>query len=272
MKALHLWAVGLCIAAFTNITTAQTSLWLTHDSSWKIQGRELVINVAFITNPTSDESGPLFLSVYAQPREAYDGGAPGQLLGRAAIASIPGNGRIDNVLVQAKLRASHPGLKFTALMLERQNGRKFEIIDWVAFTSLYSFPRKQNGGVGSQDSAIGVGDISVSGGALSVAGHRASFSIVKIQNQRELTITGALRLAFYADTQPSGGTPGGQLIGARVLGELAPGDFYRDIEASLLLKRPRPRVEYYVSLFLEEETESGFVPVALVAEVGPQKL
>jgi hypothetical protein len=267
MLALILLAATCCWNAL-----AQSSLWLTHDSSWRIEGRELVIETLAINNPNgAEESGPLFLSIYAQPGAAYDGGVPGQLLGRAPIESIPAGGRVENVSVRTRVRAARPGFKFTALMLERQNGKKYEIVDWVAFTSLYAFPRKQNGGVGSQDTAIGIGDIAVSGGAMTLTGRRAEITVQRIQSQRELTRTGTLRLAIYASATPyGGGVPDGQLLATRVLGELAPGDYFRDLSAKLLLKKPRPRGEYYITMLVEEEQESGWMPVGFAAEVGPQ--
>jgi hypothetical protein len=274
MKALQQQAVSLAIALFISTTTAlaQQSLWLTHDSSWRIEGRELVIQVANITNPTTEDSGPLFLSVYAQSGGAYDGGSPGTLIGRAPLDAIPASGQATGVELRTRLKAARTGLRYTALMLERQVGKKFTIVDWVAFTSTYSFTRKQDGGMGSQDSAIGIGDIYVSGGSLGTGGRRISFSIDKLQNQRETTMTGTLRVTLYATAQPyAGGTPDGQRIFSRVLGQLAPGDFFHKISANALVKRPRPRGDYYVSLIIEEEQQDGFVPVALVVQSPPTK-
>ncbi|HMJ89052.1 MAG TPA: hypothetical protein VK530_04515 [Candidatus Acidoferrum sp.] len=274
MKALHHRALALTVLLILSCGTAvaQTSPWLTHDASWRIEGRELIIDIAYVANPTAEESGPLFLSIYAQPGIVYDGGAPGQLLGRAPIESIAANGRVDNLSLRTRVRAPRPGLKFTALMLERQNGKKFTIVDWVAFTSLYAFPRKQAGGVGSLDSVIGVGDISVTGGGFTLVGRRAQFSIERLQNQRELNLTGTLRLAFYATSEPYlGGFPDGKLVASRVLGQLAPGDFFRNLGATLPLKAPRPRGEYYISMFVEEEQEDGFVPMVFISETGPQR-
>lgn len=277
MNLHHHRATGLALilsVALTAIASAQNSLWLTHDASWRIEGRELVIEIANVTNPsTTEESGPLFLSIYAQPL-IYEGAAPGQLIGRAAIDSIPAGGRADNVVVRTRLKAPRPGLKYTALMLERQTARnKYTIVDWVAFTSTYSFLRKQNGGVGSLDSAIGLGGIAVSDGELALTGRKAQLSVGRLQSQREFDRTGVLRLAIYANTeQEPGEAQNGQLLGSRLLGELAPGDFFHHLSATLLLKKPRPRGDYYITLLVEEDlgTGDGWQPVAVAAQVGPQ--
>src|SRR4051794_28775642 len=111
MKTLHQHGIALAIAFIVSTTTAlaQQSLWLTHDSAWSIEGRELVINVATITNPTTEDSGPLFLSIYAQPGSAYDGGAPGQLLGRAPLDAITAGAQVNNVEVRTRLKAPRAG-------------------------------------------------------------------------------------------------------------------------------------------------------------------
>lgn len=262
------FAFGLLV--FTIAATAQQSLWLTHDASWRIDGRELVIDVANITNPTQEESGPLFLSVYAQSGSAYDGGAPGQLLGRAPLDPIAAGAQTGGIQLRTRLKGFRAGTRFTALVLERQEGRKFIIVDWVAFTSTYTFTRKQDGGVGSEDGAIGRGDIYFSGGGLSTGGRTSGFSIDKLQNQRELETSGTLRVSIYATAAPySGGTPDGQLLFSRVLGRLAPGDYFRDIEGVAHLKKPRPRGSYYISLVIEEVQPGGFRPVAYITQSDP---
>jgi len=260
-------SIAFLLMAFATPVLAQPVVSLVHDSFWKIVGRQVSIEVATISNSGTEDSGPVFLSLYAQSGAAYDGGPPGILLARAPIGSIMAGQTVNNLAVTTRLHAVRTGLKFTALMIEQQNGRKYSILDWVSFTSTYSFPRGQNGGVGSDDSAIGRGDIAVTGAAISVTGRRATVDIAEVQNQRETDATGMLRMSVYSTTTPySGGLIEGQLLATRVLGQVAPGDYYDNLHATMLLKPVRRRVPSFLTLVVEEnQTGDTFTPVAWVA-------
>lgn len=264
MKRQCVGIAGVVLAFILSSSAAFGAEWLTHDSAWRIVGREVVIDVKSVTNPTAEESGPLFLSLYAQSGGWYEGGAPGQLMYRAPLESLPGNGRVDNIQAGGRVKLPKAGPKFTALLIERQTGKKtFEVIDYVVFTSPYTFPRKQDGGIGSEDTAIGVGNIALEDVTVAVAGRRANFRVGKLQNQRETITTGTLRLAVYASAEPFTGDPtGAHLLSSRLLGHLAPGDYMHNLQGTLPLKKPKGKGTYYVTLAVEEEGDTGFVPVA----------
>jgi hypothetical protein len=191
----------LCLAAmvlFTGSVFGQATLKLEHDSSWEIAHRQCTIRVFQLANQSSEASAPLYLSVYARPGNWWDGtGSPGILVARAPIDALAANETRNNIQVTVKSRAIPPGAKFTALAVETKEGRKFIVQDFVVYTSTYTFPRGQSGGVGSDDSAIGSGDVTLVGNAsLAGTGRRAEYSIDEIQNRREITSSGLLRLAI----------------------------------------------------------------------------
>src|SRR5262245_27885684 len=66
---------------------AQPNIQLHHDSSWEIAGRQCILRALQVANAGDQDTGPLFLSVYARGGAGYDGtGSPGVLLARAEIA------------------------------------------------------------------------------------------------------------------------------------------------------------------------------------------
>ena len=258
--------LALCLA----LNTFGQTVKLEHDSSWEIVGRQGTIRALQLANLGSEETGPLFLSVYAKGGVGYDGtGSPGALLIRAPIGSIAGNAIANNIQTTAKARLLPPGEKFTVLVVEKQEGRKFTVLDYVVYTSSYTFPRRQNGGVGSDDSAIGSGDVAIRGAtSLTVTGRRADFVVEEIQNEREVATTGDLRLAIYATPEPYNGSASPVVLAVRPLGQLAQGDFYNHLQGRLTLKRPG-RGQFYLTLAVEEDRGSGFQPVTFVADPNP---
>jgi hypothetical protein len=250
---------------------AQPSVKLEHDSSWTLVRRQCTIRARLITNLTGEETPPLFLSVYARSDAGYDGfNSPGILVARAPIGTIPANGTLNDIMITAKARNVPPGERFTALMVETQNGKKFSIVDYVVFTSTYAFPRGMTGGVGSDDAAIGTGNVSlVASTPLAVQRRRAEFTIDQIQNQREDAVTGPLRIAIYATPEPYTGASDYKVIGAtKTLGFLAQGDYYNQLQGKLTLKRPG-RGTFYLALVVEEDSGSGFAPVVYINEPDP---
>src|SRR6185369_5831942 len=102
-----------------------------HDSSWETVGRQGTIRALQLANLGGEETGPLFLSVYAKGGAGYDGtGSPGALICRAPIGSLAANATANNILVTARARLLPPGEKFTALLVEKQNGRRFTVLDY----------------------------------------------------------------------------------------------------------------------------------------------
>lgn len=258
-------AIGLSCNAFAQLK-------LEHDSSWEIVGRQCTIRVLQLANLGAEDTGPLFLSIYAKGATGYDGtGSPGALVARAPIAALAANSTANNILVTTKARLLPPGEKFTTLTVERQEGRRFIVMDYVVYTSTYTFPRRQNGGVGSDDSGILGAGIAFRG-ATSLTGERrtADFSIDEIQNQREGSESGLLRLAIYATREPYNGTVSPVTVAVRPLGHLAPGDFYNHLQGRLIMKRPG-RGTFYLTLALEEDQGGGFQPVAYVNVPEPRQ-
>lgn len=128
-----------------------------------------------------------------------------------------------------------------------------------------------SGGVGSEDRAIGLGGLAIVGTtALGGQKRNAEFSIENIQNRREITASGLLRLAVYATAQPYDGGENRTVVATRVLGHLAPGDFYHDLQGTLRLKRPG-RGAFYLSLALEEDSGSGYQMVSYVPFPDPRE-
>ena len=267
--------IRACIAltiCFATNSFAQSGLKLEHDSSWEIVSQQCTIRVFQLANLTSEDTGPLFLSVYTKPGTGYDGtGKPGILLARAPIAPLPANTIANNIVVTTRARAIPPGEKFSALMVESQSGRKYQIEDYVVYTSTYTFPRGQSGGVGSDDASIGAGNI-IFRGANSLTGERrrADFVIDEIQNQREGSASGTLRLAIYATPAPYDGSLNRTVVATRPLGRLAQGDFFNHLSGRMLLKRPG-RGAFYLTLAVEEDQGSGFQTVAYVTYPGPRQ-
>jgi hypothetical protein len=246
---------------------------LEHDSSWEIaERRACTIRIAQLANLGSEETGPLFASIYAKPGAGYDGtGSPGALVARAPIESIPGNSTVNDIVVTTKAKPTRPGEKFTALVIETRNGRRFELAQYVIYTSTYSFPARQFGGVGSDDFSIGYEYLGLIGNAsLTGAKRRGDFAIEKIQNQRESAASGPLRLAVYATSAPYDGSGTPAIVATRPLGALAQGDFYTNLRGKLKLKRPG-RGTFYLALVLEEDQGSGFVPVSYANSPEPRQ-
>ena len=266
MKSILTLTLALFVLSSQHEVRAQGGVEISHDSSWQIEGREMIIRVAAIQNMSGEDSPPLYLSLYAQSGTVYEGGKPGKLLAREAIGSIPAGMLLNNAVVTTRARRAGKGMKFTALLVEVRNGRKYEWVDYVVYTSPYGFAAKQNGGVGSDDLAIGRGDIVVSGLDLTTQGRRALFSIEKVQSQRGVGHTGLLRLAIYAAPESTDGSEGeAMLVGTKVLGALAPGDFFQNVSGKMPMKRLK-RGDYSLVLALEEDQGGGFVPVAIVNE------
>ncbi len=268
MKQLQILAHFISMLAFASAThvLAQPNLKLEHDSSWEIgENRQCTIRIFQLANLSAEETGPLFVSIYAKPGAGYDGvSAPGTLVARAPLASIPGNSTANNIILTAKAKPVRPGEKFTGLLVETQNGRRYTMADYVVYTSTYTFPAKQEGGVGSDDFAIGDGNLAFQGNVfLTGTGRRGDFAIDRIQNQREAAASGALRLAVYATPAPYDGTGSPAVIATRPLGLLAQGDFYQNLQGRLTLRRPG-RGTFYLTLALEEDQGSGFRPVSYV--------
>ena len=263
---------ALAVLCAVNVL-GQPNLRLEHDSSWEIGERRMcTIRISELANLASEETGPLFASIYAKPGAGYDGvGSPGTLVARAPIGTIPANGTLNNILVTTKAKPTRPGEKFTALLIETQNGRRFEMAQYVIYTSTYTFPAGQFGGVGSDDFSIGfeylgfIGDASLTG-----VKRRGEFAIEKIQNQREGAATGPLQLAVYATPEPYNGSGTPTIIATRPLGALAQGDFYTNLRGKLNLKRPG-RGTFYLALVLEEDQGNGFVPVNYVNAPEPRQ-
>ena len=253
---------------------AQQTFKVAGDSSWELTGRDLTIHATQISNFGANDSGPLFLSIYAQSGVPYNGGgaSPGRLLGRIPIGTIAAGAQISGVTVTARHRVVPQGYKFTTLVLEEKNGRRFTILDYIPYYSSYAFPRGQNGGVGSEDSGIGRGDVTMLGAnSLTVRGRRADFAIEKIQSQREPNATELLRLAIYASDAPYDGGPNRTVLGVRSLGTLAPGDYYGNVQGRMPLRHIRRGI-YYLTLAVEEMRGGEFVPVAYVPYPDAQQL
>lgn len=264
-------AIIVAAAALTASAFAQPSVKLEHDSSWTLARRQCTIRARLITNLAGEETPPLFLSIYARSGAGYDGfNSPGVLVARAPIGTIPANGTLNDILVTTKARNIPPGERFTALVVETQNGRKYSIIDYVVYTSTYTFPRATGGGVGSDDTAIGTGNVSLTASTpLVVKRRRAEFAVDRIQNDRENSVTGPLRLAVYATAEPYTGGADYKVIGAtKPLGFLAQGDYYNQLQGKLTLKRPG-RGSFYLALVVEEDSGGGFAPVAYVNQPDP---
>jgi hypothetical protein len=253
--------------------SASAQLKLEHDSSWELTGRQCTIRVLQLANLGGEDTAPLFLSIYAQRGTAYAGtGSPGQLVARAPIGALAANTISNNIVVTTRGRLVPPGEKFTMLAVETQDGRRFTILDYVVYTSTYTFPRRQNGGVGSEDAGIGAGGDVVLRGAVSLTGQRrtADFAIDEIQNQRENAVTGLLRLAVYATPEPYNGTGTPVVVAVRPLGHLAQGDFYNHLQGRLVLRRPG-RGTFYLTLVVEEDQGGGFQPVAYYGAPEPRQ-
>lgn len=274
MKHLRFFtrAVLTTVFAIAANVLAQPNVKLEHDSSWEIgAGRQCTIRISQLANLSAEETGPLFASIYAKPGAGYDGvSSPGTLVARAPLVSIAGNSTANDIVLTAKAKPVRPGEKFTALLVERQDGRRFVMADYVVYTSTYTFPARQLGGVGSDDFAIGEGNLAFQGNAsLTGAGRRGDFVIEKIQNRRERSASGALRLAVYATAAPYDGSAAPRVIATRPLGMLAQGDFYRGLQGRMTLKRPG-RGTFYLTLVLEEDQGSGFQPVSYVGVAEPR--
>jgi hypothetical protein len=273
MKTLQTFTRA-CILVFCFAAAAfgQPSIKLEHDSAWEIVRRQCTIRVFQIANLTGEDTGPLFVSIYARAGAGYDGeNSPGILVARAAIGSLGPNEVTNNLVVTARARSIPPGEKYSALLVEKQNGRHFEVLDFVVFTSTYTFPRGQNGGVGSDDSAIGAGDVALRGtNALTGTRRRADFAIEEIQNEREGAPTGLLRLAIYATPSPYDGSANRVVIATRNLGRLAQGDFYNHLQGRLNLRRPG-RGAFYLTLAIEEDAGSGFTTTTYVTYPEPRQ-
>jgi hypothetical protein len=260
-------AVSLAVTAL-----AQTNVKLQHDSAWQVTGRECTIRLLELANLSGEATGPIFLSIYARSGVGYDGvNSPGLLLARAPIEGLGPNEVRNNIAVTTRARSLRPGEKFTALLVERRNGRHFEMLDYVVYTSTYSFPRRQTGGVGSDDLSIGSGDIALLGN-ITAGGQRRQldFTIERIQNRRHDAESGALRLAVYATPEPYDGSVAPKVVAARPLGFLAQGDFYTNLGGRLPLKRPG-RGLFYLTLAVEEDTGTGYQPVAYAAVPEPRQ-
>src|SRR5689334_22069927 len=110
LKGLPRFVSVIAVAWATNIF-AQPSVKLEHDSVWAIGAkRQCTIVISQIANLSSEETGPLFVSIYAKPGAGYDGGnSPGALVARAPIASIPGNSTAHNIVVTTKAKPVRPG-------------------------------------------------------------------------------------------------------------------------------------------------------------------
>jgi hypothetical protein len=274
MKALQSFTLLIGAALLWACSASgQPTLWLEHDSFWHLgEKRNCTIRISSLQNLGAEETGLLFASIYAKPGSGFDGtGSPGTLIARAPLGSIPGNSSINNVVLTTKAKRARPGEKFTALLIETQNGRKFELAQYVIYTSTYMFPAGQRGGVGSDDFSIGNEYLGFLGTTtLGGAKRRAEFSVEKIQNQRESATTGPLRLAVYATPEPYNGTSDPVIVATRALGMLAQGDFYTGLQGKLRLKRPG-RGAFYLSLVLEEDQGSGFVPVSYVNAPEPRQ-
>src|SRR5436853_5852566 len=153
MKALQTLTRFCAVLALCFSTTifAQPVLKLEHDSSWEIASRLCTIRASQLANRSGDDTGPLFLSIYARSDVGYDGvNSPGRLIARAPIDPLAANATANNIIVTAKAHAVPAREHFTTLAVEQQTGRKrFTILDYVVYTSTYTFPRGQSGGIGS---------------------------------------------------------------------------------------------------------------------------
>ncbi len=248
-------ALGLAWAAM-----GQANLKLEHNSSWEIANRQCTIRVSQLANLGNEDSGPLFLSIYARTGVGYDGvNSPGKLIARASIPPIAANSVITDLVVTTKAASASAREQYTTLAVEEQISRKkYAILDYVVYTSTYTFPRGQAGGVGSDDFSIGFGDVILQGDiGLTVTKRTAQFSLEKIQNRRDASETGLLRIAIYATPAPYDGGIDPQIIAVRPLGRLAQGDYFTHLEGMLKLKRPG-RGTFYLSLALEEDRGAGF--------------
>lgn len=272
----HLAFTTVCIASamlLAGNALAQATLKLEHDSSWEIMARrQCTIRALQLANLSSEATEPLYLSVYARGGNWWDGtGSPGILVARAPIDALAGNEVRNNIVVTTKARAIPPGAKFTALVVETKNGRKYVVQDFVVYTSTYTFPRGQNGGVGSDDSGIGTGNVTILGEvSLGGTGRRAEYSIEKIRNLREVTSSGLLRLAIYATPAPYDGSTNRTIVANRVLGELAQGDFYTHLQGKLTMKRPG-RGLFYLTVAVEEDNGSGYETVSYATIPEPRQ-
>ena len=276
MKELQLTVrlvLGMLLICAAQTGLAQLNVKLEHDSSWEIGERKAcTIRISQIANLGSEETGPLFASIYAKPGAGYDGvSSPGTLVARAPIASIAGNSTANNLVLTTKAKPTRPGEKFSALLIETQDGRRYNMADYVVYTSTYTFPARQLGGVGSDDFAIGDGNVGFLGAA-TLAGERrrGDFFVEKIQNRREGSTTGPLRLAVYATPEPYDGSVAPIVIATRPLGMLAQGDFFHNLAGRLTLKKPG-RGTFYLALVLEEEQAGTFVPVSYVNSPDPRQ-
>jgi hypothetical protein len=275
MKELQLiqrLVLGLFLIGATHVL-GQPTVKLEHDSSWEIGARRAcTIRIAQIANLSSEDSGPLFAAIYAKPGAGYDGGSsPGTLVARAPIGSIAGNSTANNLVLTTKAKPVRPGEKFTALLIETQNGRRYTMADYVVYTSTYEFPGRQFGGVGSDDFAIGDGNLGFLGTTtLSGQRRRGDFFVERIQNRREGSASGPLRLAVYATPEPYDGSTAPAVLATRPLGMLAQGDFFHNLAGKLTLKKPG-RGAFYLALVVEEDQGSGFVPVSYVNSSEPRE-
>ena len=275
MKALQVItrAGAVVVAAIALNAAGQPTVKLEHDSSWAVAQRQCTIRARQLTNLGAEETPPLFLSVYVRSGAGYDGfNSPGVLVARAPIGSIAANAVMNDIAVTVKSRNVPQGERFSALLVETQNGRKFSVADYVVFTSTYTSPHGLAGGVGSDDNAIGAGNVLLAVSTpLAVQRRRAEFSIDRIQNQRENALTGELRVAIYGSPEPYvSGADHSLLAATRPLGFLAQGDYYNQLHGKLTLKRPG-RGTFYLTLAVEEDNGNGFEPVTFVNDPEPRE-
>jgi hypothetical protein len=263
--------VAALTLGFVSGLFAQSTLKLEHDSSWEIVEKECTIRAFQLANLGAEPTGPLFLSIYVKPDTGYDGtGSPGRLLCRAPIDPLGAGATVNNILVTAKAHGVPHREQYSALVVEEQSGKKtFTILDYVVYTSTYTFPARENGGVGSEDAAIGEGNIAFDGTSLAGVKRAGDVTVDKIQNRRDTT-TGELRLAVYATAAPYAGEADKTIIAARPLGQLAPGDFFNHLQARLALKKPGRGI-FYLTLALEEDQGSGFQTVVYANAPEPRQ-
>ena len=102
------------------------------------------------SNLRPEPTGPLFLSIYVKPDTGYDGtGSPGRLVSRTALDPLAAGAVAHNIVVSAKALGVPRREQYATLVVEEQTGtRTFTIADYVVYTSTYTFPARQNGGVG----------------------------------------------------------------------------------------------------------------------------
>jgi len=219
-------------------------LALVGNVSYTISGTSIAIKADKVANYRSGgTSGTLRLEVWATSSPYSGGKITGYVMGTSVLGVLKGGYNFPSVNKSATFTSPPSGSYYITMTLEEYTASGYVIVDYANFSGT-----KQFGPGGTVSANLKLqGQASWNG-----SGSTITIKVAKVVNNSTDGTSGALRLRIWAtQSQYSGGSINGYVLGSVALSPLKGGHYYSSISKTGTYTKP-PNGTYYTTLTLEE--------------------